>query len=132
MVSSGLTRKLGFKAGIKVALLGPPDGFSETLGDLPDGLELQHRLTKHTNLAMWFVRSRRELEAETEFTGARLPEGSSLWIIHPKQSSRYKADFNQHDVRRAGLAAGLVDYKVCSVDADWSGLKFARRKNHLA
>ena len=26
------------------------------------------------------------------------------------------------------LAAGLVDYKVCAVDEDWSGLKFARKK----
>jgi 6-phosphofructokinase 1 len=41
---------------------------------------------------------------------------------------RYKVDFNQNDVRRAGLAAGLVDYKVCAVDSDWSGLKFARKQ----
>ena len=27
----------------------------------------------------------------------------------------------------AGLSAGLVDYKICSVDDDWSGLKFTRR-----
>jgi hypothetical protein len=22
----------------------------------------------------------------------------------------------------------MVDYKICAVDADWSGMKFARRK----
>jgi hypothetical protein len=27
-----------------------------------------------------------------------------------------------------GLAAGLVDYKICAVDATWSGLLFARRR----
>jgi hypothetical protein len=37
------------------------------------------------------------------------------------------ADVSQNDVRKAGLAAGLVDYKVCAIDADWSGLRFARR-----
>jgi hypothetical protein len=31
-------------------------------------------------------------------------------------------------VREVGLAAGLVDYKVCAVDATWSGLRFTRRK----
>jgi hypothetical protein len=124
---SSLAKKLGFKTGIKAALLGAPDGFAETLGDFP-GVELQNKLTKNTNLVLWFVRSRQELEAETEFMSTRLAEGTSVWIIHPKQSSRSKADFNQNDVRNAGLAAGLVDYKVCSVDADWSGLKFARRK----
>jgi hypothetical protein len=50
-------------------------------------------------------------------------------MIYPKQAGQYKVDFNQNDVRRAGLAAGLVDYKVCAVDADWSGLKFTRKKS---
>ena len=68
------------------------------------------------------------MEAAVEHLGARLPEGSSAWIVHPKQAGRYKVGFNQNDVRSAGLAAGLVDYKVCSVDADWSGLKFARKR----
>jgi len=81
-----------------------------------------------TKLAIWFVRSRHELESEIEYTAARLPDGGSVWIVYPKQASRYRVDFNQNDVRRAGLAAGLVDYKICAVDADWSGLKFARKR----
>ena len=27
-----------------------------------------------------------------------------------------------------GLANGLVDYKICAVDGDWTGMKFARKK----
>jgi hypothetical protein len=34
----------------------------------------------------------------------------------------------QNIVRETGLASGLVDYKVCAIDATWSGLKFAQRK----
>ncbi len=30
-------------------------------------------------------------------------------------------------VREAGLAAGFVDFKVCRIDATWSGLAFKRR-----
>jgi hypothetical protein len=33
----------------------------------------------------------------------------------------------EHAVREIGLANGLVDVKVCAVDATWSGLKFVRR-----
>lgn len=124
---SSLVKKLGVKPNTKVALLGPPDGFEEQLGELPEGVQLEDRMSRQTALALWFVRSRREV-AETGYMGARLPEGCSLWIIHPKQTSRYKVDFNQNDVRVAGLEAGLVDYKVCAVDADWTGLKFARKK----
>jgi CheY-like chemotaxis protein len=126
--ASSLVKKLGFIANAQAAILGAPDDFSEKLGDLPEGVELGTRLTSQTRLAIWFVRSRRELEAAVEWLGARLPEGSSVWIVHPKQAGRYKVDFNQNDVRSAGLAVGLVDYKVCAVDADWSGLKFARRR----
>jgi hypothetical protein len=125
---SSTIKKLGFKAGMKVAMIGAPEGFEEQLGELPENLEIGDRLARQTQLALWFVRSRAELESEIDFISARLPDACSIWIIHPKQTSRLKADFNQNHVRNVALAAGLVDYKVCSVDADWSGLKFARKK----
>jgi len=37
-------------------------------------------------------------------------------------------DIAEADARAFGLAAGWVDYKICAVDATWSGLLFARRK----
>ena len=123
-----LTKKLGFKAGMKVALLGAPEGFEETLGDLPEGLTFQSRLTSSAQLALWFIRSARELEGETPFLAARLPAGVSIWLIYPKAAGRIRADFNQNDVRAIGLAHGLVDYKICAVDADWTGLKFTHKK----
>jgi hypothetical protein len=126
---SSLVKKLGIPGAAETALLGAPDGFEETLGELPEGARLQPKLAAGTRLILWFVRSRRELETAADLLGLRLAEGASAWIIHPKQAGRYKVDFNQNDVRAAGLAAGLVDYKVCAVDADWSGLKFARKKN---
>jgi len=125
---SSLVKKLGFKPETKAALLGAPADFEETLGELPDGAELRDQMSNRTNLALWFVRSRQELEKDTELLSARLPESASIWIIHPKKTGRYRVDFNQNDVRAAGLAAGLVDYKVCAVDEDWSGLKFVRQK----
>lgn len=125
---SSTIKKLGFKPGMKIAMIRAPDGFVEQLGELPENLEVGDRLARQTQLALWFVRSRGELESEIDFMSARLPEGCSIWIIHPKQTSRLKGDFNQNHVRKAALTAGLVDYKVCSVDADWSGLKFARKR----
>lgn len=123
-----LVKKLGFKEGMTVALLGAPEGFEETLGDLPEGLVFQSRLTAKAGLVMWFVRSTRELERETPFVAARLPDGVPVWMVYPKQAGRIRADFGQNDVRAIGLANGLVDYKICAVDKDWTGLKFARKK----
>lgn len=37
------------------------------------------------------------------------------------------SDLTEKEVRRVGLAAGLVDVKVCAVSEIWSGLKFVIR-----
>jgi CheY-like chemotaxis protein len=125
---SSLIKKLGLKPAMKVALLGASEDFEEKLGDLPEGLVFQSAISKQTGLAIWFVRSRHELDEGAAYVSARLPEGCGLWIVYPKQSGRYRVDFNQNDVRRTSLAVDLVDYKVCAVDSDWSGIKFARKK----
>jgi CheY-like chemotaxis protein len=125
---SSLVKKLGVKPGMRVAVLAAPHDFEEKLGELPEGVEFQPKVTRETALAIWFVRSRRELGAELEYLIARLPERGGVWIIHPKQTGRYRVDFNQRDVMATGLAAGLAACKVCAVDADWSGLMFRWQK----
>ena len=125
-----LVRKLGLitaNGGVgEVAVLGEPEGFRALLGELPESVRLQKRLRTTTALALCFVRSRAELRALLELLGEQLPRAAHVWILHPK--ARLEPDFNQTDVRDVGLAVGLVDYKVCSVDEDWSGLKFAWRE----
>jgi hypothetical protein len=126
--TSGLVRKLGLKPGMVCSLLHPPEGFEERIDDLPENLEFQPKITATTALAIWFVRTRAEMEFAAERASLRLPQGASLWIVYPKRTGRYRADFTLTDVRAAALAAGMVDYKICAVDDDWTGLKFARRK----
>jgi hypothetical protein len=48
--------------------------------------------------------------------------------VWAKKTSPLATDVSEPDVRAAGLAHGLVDFKICAVDADWSGLLFSRRK----
>ena len=123
-----LSTKLGIRARTQVALVGSPDGFEEMLGELPEGAGLGGRVTAKTELALCFVRSWAELSGTVDLLAGQLPVGASVWIVYPKRGSRHASDLNENVVRDAGLAAGLVDYKVCSVDAEWSALKFAHRK----
>ena len=125
--ASPLTKKLDLKAGMKIALIGAPEGFVETLRDLPEAVEFIGAIARGVKLAMWFVRSSAELASEIEFACARLPRDAALWIFFPKQSGGLRSDFNKLDVQRAALRLGLVDYKICSVDEDWSGMKFKPR-----
>jgi len=126
-----LPKKLGIvsasaKAPVEVALLGAPESFRESLGELPASITFTKRIAAGTTLGLCFVRSVKDLEATIDILSAQLPPTASAWIIHPKAA--HKPGFNQNDVRDAALLRGLVDYKVCSVDEDWSGLKFAWRK----
>ncbi|HUQ98986.1 MAG TPA: DUF3052 family protein [Gemmatimonadaceae bacterium] len=57
----------------------------------------------------------------------RLETNGMLWVAWPKKSSGVKSDVDENLVRDYGLAAGLVDVKVCAIDDTWSGLKFVRR-----
>jgi hypothetical protein len=123
-----LPRKLGIKAGAVVGLAGAPDGFASTLGALPDGVTLRRNLRGRCDLIIWFPRSRADLQRRVGRMHSLIGK-DGLWIAWPKRASGIPTDLDQTVVRRIGLAAGLVDYKICAIDADWSGLKFTRRKS---
>jgi hypothetical protein len=120
-----LPKKLGIKAGSTVLLIGAPRGFRPQLGELPPKVTFVSRASKPVDLAVWFVTRRRELEGRMPaLAGAAI----GLWVAWPKKASGVASEVSENLVRDAGLAHGLVDYKVCAIDAVWSGLKFAVRK----
>jgi hypothetical protein len=55
-------------------------------------------------------------------------KNAGLWILWPKQTSKLQTDLGQQLVQEAGLAAGMVDFKICSIDETWSGLRFTLSK----
>ena len=59
--------------------------------------------------------------------GNRAANGG-LWIVWPKKASGMSSDLTQNIVRQTGLDAGLVDFKIASIDETWSGLRFTIRK----
>lgn len=111
----------------EVALIGAPADFRLLLGDLPSHIRLRQSLSPGIALAIVFTGTVAELDATLDILQSQLPPKASAWIVHPKK--HHKPAFNQTDVRNRALALGLVDYKICSVDADWSGIKFAWRKS---
>jgi CheY-like chemotaxis protein len=123
-----LPKKLGIKPDSVVALIGAPPDFAKTLGALPDGVTLRNHARGRCDLVVWFTKSRKQLERRIERM-AQLTCSGALWIAWPKKASGVATDLTQTLVRNAGLSTGLVDYKIAAIDATWSGLKFARRKN---
>jgi hypothetical protein len=123
-----LPKKLGLKAGCRIALINPPSGFKNLIGELPSGAKYISKQTGRGDLVIWFVKSLKDIQAEIIPVSKLLATRGGLWICWPKKTSDVKSDLSEKAVRQIGLASGLVDYKVCAIDQTWSGLKFARRK----
>ena len=128
-----LKAKLGIKPGMAVAVVAPPRAYETILGEpldppaavcvKPSGVrkgacDLVHLFCP--DYAALAKGGARALEG--------LREGGALWVSWPKKSSKLFADLTEDGVREVLLPTGWVDVKVCAVDADWSGLKFLRRR----
>jgi hypothetical protein len=121
-----LPKKLGIKPGFGVQLTNAP---AEVRSELRDSLAecAVAKAPDPLDFAMLFTRSRAELTKEFSRIAKRLAPAGMVWVSWPKQSSGVATDLNGNSVREIGLAAGLVDVKVCAVTEVWSGLKFVRR-----
>ena len=123
-----LPRKLGIKPGHKLLLLGAPDGFAEeTLGELPEGVTIGRRAAGKADVLVSFHTERRDLERRLAALRAAMDPAAGLWIAWPKQASKVPTDITEDVVREVALPTGLVDNKVCAIDATWSGLRLVIR-----
>jgi hypothetical protein len=121
-----LSKKLGLKPHTVVYLIGPPEGFEASIEKVPEGVSFVRKIPEHNDLVIWFVKSQKELEECIDQVKLQIGKGG-LWIAWPKKASGVVSDLSQTIVRKKGLDSGLVDYKVCSIDKTWTGLKFAIR-----
>ena len=122
-----LPRKLGIGEGSRVLFADAPDGFATTLGEVPASVELVAAGEGAVDVAVLFARDAAALRAKFAGLAASLQPAGGLWVAWPKRSSGVSTDLDENLVREIGLAEGLVDNKVCAIDATWSGLRFVWR-----
>ena len=130
-----LISKLGIAPGARVALLGAPEGFDDTLGELPDGVAVARRLGGRKDVVVVFVRARRELERRLEDCDKPITVAVMGCVVNGPIAERRVRKASLDDrlstedvIRDVCLPMGLVDVKVCAIDATWSGLKVVIRK----
>jgi hypothetical protein len=79
------------------------------------------------DVVLAFFTRRADFEPAFAQLARRLQPAGGLWIAWPKKSSGVATDLNENVIREIGVAAGLVDNKVCAVTDVWSGLRFVYR-----
>jgi hypothetical protein len=122
-----LPKKLGIKEGSRVAFSGAPEDFGRTLGELPADVMVKATVRGPLDVIVVFFMRRAELERRIEKLIAAMDPAAGLWIAWPKRASGLATDITEDVVREIGLAAGLVDNKVCAIDETWSGLRLVIR-----
>jgi hypothetical protein len=123
-----LARKLRIREESQVLLLAAPEGFEAQLEPLPEGARVFRETASEVDVVLAFVKSSAALGRALPPLARAMKSGRTLWLIWPKRTSAMACDLGEPMVRKMGLDAGLVDYKVCAVDETWSGLAFAARR----
>ena len=125
-----LARKLSLKDGLRTLWEGMPDAVRAEIEG--DGLELDLLDAPQAPIeaAHVFVTSRAALEDAVARLLPLLAPSGFLWVSWPKRASKVPTDITEDVIRDVALPVGLVDVKVCAVDATWSGLKLMIRREN--
>jgi hypothetical protein len=122
-----LPRKLGIREGARVLLVDPPDGFTQMLSPLPDGVTFVSRVSTGLHVVVWFATRRRGLEGRFTRLARGLEPDGRLWLAWPKKASKVPTDIDFQTAQGVGLAGGLVDNKSASLTDVFQGLQFVYR-----
>jgi hypothetical protein len=128
-----LVQKLGIKPGFRVFVAGAPGDYRRLVGALPENVTITSRLSGGTvDMVHVFATEAKALASKLAgYRDAVAPDGM-IWVSWPKKAAKVATDVTEDVIRKLALPLGLVDIKVCAVDATWSGLKLVVRRSNRA
>ncbi|MBI2865632.1 MAG: hypothetical protein HYX94_13870 [Chloroflexi bacterium] len=124
MADSALVKKLLIKPKQRVAIVNPPAGYLDSLGDLPEGAELVEKPEGKCDFVHLFVKNRAELEQYAATALEILKYDGTFWISYPKGTSKVKSDINRDSGWDPINRAGLRPVSMIAIDDTWSALRF--------
>jgi hypothetical protein len=122
-----LVAKLGIHEGTTLALIEAPDDFQI---ELPPTVIVKRQARGRADVVVAFFTRSTRFGRRLGGLGEMVFPSGGLWIAWPKKASGLATDMTDHVVRHEALPRGLVDNKVCAIDATWTGLRLVwRQKN---
>lgn len=123
-----LWQKLGYTSTTVAVLDDEPDHYLELVEPLPDGVTFTDDLDAHPTFVHLFTTRRANLAPALAVYADAITRDGMIWVSWPKGAARKATDMSGDAVRATAFPLGLVDVKVCSVDATWTALKLMIRK----
>lgn len=123
-----LAKKLSLKEGLRTWWDGMPGNIRDQVRGQVPGLKLLDLPDPPVEAAHLFVTDIAMLDCKLRLLLPLLARDGFVWVSWPKRASQVPTDITEDVIRALALPLGLVDVKVCAVDATWSGLKLVIRK----
>lgn len=121
-------QKLGIQQSSIVHAIDAPRDLASVIGELPPGAKiLNSESDPKAPVTLCFIHELHSLAA-TLSRVRKLASTSKLWILWRKGGSAACGQVTETLVRQTAIDLGLVDYKICSVNAVWSALLFAAKR----
>jgi hypothetical protein len=120
-----LAQKLGITEGSTVALVSEPKGL---VLPLPPDVTVKRQVRGAADVVVAFFTERRVFEAKIDALGKMIFPDGGLWVAWPKRTSGVATTMDEHVMREVALPLGLVDNKVCAIDATWTGMRLVWRR----
>ncbi len=124
MANPSLVKKLRIQKGQRVLIMNAPSGYVESLGGLPEGVEVSEAPGGTYDFVQLFVKNSTEYR---DLIGTALDAGQYdglFWICYPKKSSKVDSDLSRDVLWNLTSDTGLRPVSQVSVDDVWSALRF--------
>ena len=124
MAISALAKKLRLQSAQRALILNAPEGYLETLGEVPAGVTIEQKPTGEFDFAHLFAKDRKELERFIDRVLQAIQYDAILWISYPKGSSGVETDLNRDKLWKALSDRGIRPVTQVSIDEVWSAMRF--------
>ena len=123
-----LVKKLTLRDGMRVWFDVMPEHVIDEIDEYALELLFVANPAEGIDAAHLFVTERAVLEQHLDALRNQISPDGQIWVSWPKKAAKLPTDITEDTIREVCLPLGLVDTKVCAIDATWSGLKLVIRK----
>jgi hypothetical protein len=120
---SDVLKKLRYRSGMRVYVVGAPAGFEAEMSRLPKGIERAPTLARELDLVHAFFTRKSEFNHEASKLKKALKPGGILWVSYPKGAG-LATDLNRDILREIAMKKGLEAVAQIAIDDVWSALRF--------
>jgi hypothetical protein len=121
-----IVQKLFIKPGHTVVILNAPNGYIETIGEIPENVKIQTKLVPSADIIQLFTKFQAELKDNFPTLKQTLKDNGYLWITYPKGTSKVDTDINRELIWHIGEEFGFKPAAMISIDPIWAAFKLKK------